>query len=146
MSPEYLIHGIFSIKSDVFSFGMLVLEILTGWRNGGFFHESHSVNLPGHVWKFYKEGRPLELIDEHLTDSCCITELLWLIQVALLCVQHSPEDRPDMSEVVVMLANDATLPEAKEPGFYAESKFPSSEHSTSMHSINEVTITQLDPR
>ncbi|XP_049365109.1 G-type lectin S-receptor-like serine/threonine-protein kinase At4g27290 [Solanum verrucosum] len=146
MSPEYLIHGVFSIKSDVFSFGVLVLEIISGRRNRGFFHESHSINLLGHVWKLYKEGRPLELIDVHITDSCYFTELLRLIHVALLCVQHSPEDRPDMSEVVVMLANDTILPEAKEPGFYTESKFPDSEYSTSMYSKNEITITQLDPR
>ena len=88
----------------------------------------------------------MELIDLHITDSCYFTELLRLIHVALLCAQHSPEDRPDMSEVVVMLANDAILPESKEPGFYTESIFPDSEYYTTMYSKNEITITQLDPR
>ncbi|CAN4122493.1 unnamed protein product [Withania somnifera] len=146
MSPEYLIHGVFSIKSDVFSFGVLVLEIISGRRNRGLFHESHSINLLGHVWKLYKEGTPLELIDVHLTDSCYFTELLRLIHIALLCVQHSPEHRPNMPEVVVMLDNDAILPEAMEPGFFTEIKFPDSEYSTSMYSINKMTVTQLDPR
>ncbi|XP_060199270.1 G-type lectin S-receptor-like serine/threonine-protein kinase At4g27290 [Lycium barbarum] len=145
MSPEYVVHGVFSVKSDVFSFGVLVLEIISGRRNRGFSHESHSINLLGHVWKLYQEGRPLELIDAHQTDSCYISELLRLIHVALLCVQQYPEDRPDMPTVVLMLANDAILPQAKEPGFFTESK-ATSEYSTSMYSRNEITVTLLEPR
>ncbi|KAL8510003.1 hypothetical protein ACS0TY_017001 [Phlomoides rotata] len=49
MSPEYAIDGLFSIKSDVFSFGVLVLEIVSGKRNRGFFLKDHSLNLLGHV-------------------------------------------------------------------------------------------------
>ncbi|KAK4352230.1 hypothetical protein RND71_027748 [Anisodus tanguticus] len=145
MSPEYVVHGVFSIKSDVFSFGVLVLETISGRRNRGFSNESRSINLIGHVWKLYKEGRSLELIDAHLMDSCYISELLRLIHVALLCVQQCPEDRPDMPTVVLMLANDAILPQAKEPGFFTESKV-TSEYSTSMYSTNEITVTLLEPR
>jgi hypothetical protein len=49
MSPEYAIDGLFSIKSDVFSFGVLVLEIVSGKRNRGFNHPGHQLNLLGHV-------------------------------------------------------------------------------------------------
>lgn len=49
MSPEYAIDGMFSIKSDVFSFGVLVLEIVSGKRNRGFSINDHSLNLLGHV-------------------------------------------------------------------------------------------------
>ena len=49
MSPEYMLDGIFSVKSDVFSFGVLVLEILSGKRNRGFHHFDHKLNLLGHV-------------------------------------------------------------------------------------------------
>ena len=49
MAPEYAGDGIFSVKSDVFSFGVLVLEIVTGKRNRGFAHKEHSNNLIGHV-------------------------------------------------------------------------------------------------
>lgn len=49
MSPEYAIDGMFSIKSDVFSFGVLVLEIVSGKRNRGFSTNDHSLNLLGHV-------------------------------------------------------------------------------------------------
>jgi hypothetical protein len=49
MAPEYAIDGLFSIKSDVFSFGILLLEILGGKKNRGSFHPDHSLNLVGHV-------------------------------------------------------------------------------------------------
>ncbi|PHU20617.1 G-type lectin S-receptor-like serine/threonine-protein kinase [Capsicum chinense] len=49
MSPEYAVDGIFSVKSDVFSFGVLVLEIVSCKRNRGFVHEDHNLNLLGHV-------------------------------------------------------------------------------------------------
>nr|KAJ0225890.1 hypothetical protein LSAT_V11C100044480 [Lactuca sativa] len=47
--PEYAVHGRFSIKSDVFSFGVIVLEIVSGKKNRGFSHEAHSDNLLGHL-------------------------------------------------------------------------------------------------
>ena len=49
MSPEYAMHGQYSIKSDVFSFGVLVLEILSGKKNREFYHPDHHLNLLGHV-------------------------------------------------------------------------------------------------
>lgn len=49
MSPEYAVDGIFSVKSDVFSYGVLVLEIVSGSRNRGFSHRDHNLNLLGHV-------------------------------------------------------------------------------------------------
>ncbi|KAI3817672.1 hypothetical protein L1987_11468 [Smallanthus sonchifolius] len=55
-SPEYAVHGRFSIKSDVFSFGVLVLEMVSGKKNREFSHEDHSDNLLGHAWRLYKQG------------------------------------------------------------------------------------------
>lgn len=49
MSPEYAMEGIFSEKSDVFSFGVLVLEILSGRKNSSFFHADQPLNLIGYV-------------------------------------------------------------------------------------------------
>ena len=49
MSPEYAVDGLFSVKSDVFSFGVMVLEIVSRKRNRGFIHQDHSLNLLGHV-------------------------------------------------------------------------------------------------
>jgi serine/threonine protein kinase len=49
ISPEYAFDGLYSTKSDVFSFGVLVLEIVSGNRNRGFSHPDHQLNLLGHV-------------------------------------------------------------------------------------------------
>ncbi|KAM3342254.1 hypothetical protein P3S68_027220 [Capsicum galapagoense] len=148
MSPEYAVDGIFSVKSDVFSFGVLVLEIVSCKRNRGFVHEDHNLNLLGHAWKLYKEDRSLELIDEQLADSCHISQALRSIQVGLLCVQQRPDDRPNMSSVVLMLGNESLLPEAKEPGFFMERMVhdASSSGLQTGSSKNDVTITVLDPR
>lgn len=53
MPPEYAIDGHFSVKSDVFSFGVLVLEVITGKTNRGFQHADHDLNLLGHVRSFF---------------------------------------------------------------------------------------------
>ncbi|KAH0760293.1 hypothetical protein KY290_023786 [Solanum tuberosum] len=148
MSPEYAVDGMFSVKSDVFSFGVLVLEIVSGKKNRGFMHQDHNLNLLGHAWKLYKDDRSLELADEQLADSCNISQVLRSIQVGLLCVQQHPDDRPSMSSVVHMLANESLLPKAKEPGFFTERNIfdEGKSGSQTRSSKNEFTITMLDPR
>ncbi|KAG6755352.1 hypothetical protein POTOM_041173 [Populus tomentosa] len=149
MSPEYAIDGIFSIKSDVFSFGVLVLEIVNGKRNRGFFHQDHKHNLLGHAWKLYKEERSFELINDSLKDTCNLSEVLRVIHVGLLCVQQAPEDRPTMSTVVLMLSSNIALPDPKEPGFFTERKLFDHESSSSKVdacSANEITVTLLTAR
>lgn len=149
MSPEYAVHGLFSVKSDVFSFGVLLLEIVSGKKNRGFFQQDHSDNLLGHAWRLYKEDRSMELIDEALLESFSVSEAMRSIQVGLLCVQHSPGDRPNMSSVVVMLAGEGSLPEPKQPGFFTEDNILQAQCSSSVatqFSVNEVTITLLDGR
>ncbi|XP_019156186.1 PREDICTED: G-type lectin S-receptor-like serine/threonine-protein kinase SD1-1 [Ipomoea nil] len=149
MYPEYAGHGIFSIKSDVFSFGVLVLEIVSGKRNRGFSrHQDHYENLLGHAWKFYRDGRPIELVEDHLAEPQDLPQLLRSIQVGLLCVQHCPEDRPNMSSIVHMLANDVQLPIPKEPGFFTEKRAieRNSSDTEKSCSINELTISVLNPR
>ncbi|GMP52707.1 hypothetical protein CsSME_00018417 [Camellia sinensis var. sinensis] len=149
MSPEYAVDGLFSVKSNVFSFGILVLEIVSGKKNRGFYHPDHHVNLFGHAWRLYKEGRSLELIDEALWDSCYLSEVLRSIHAGLLCVQQSPKDRPSMSSVVLMLGGEGTLPQAKQPAFFTvknvlEAAGSSSKEATG--SVNEITISLLNAR
>lgn len=49
LSPEYAIDGKFSMKSDIFSFGVILLEIISGRKNRGFHHPDHDHSLLGHV-------------------------------------------------------------------------------------------------
>ncbi|KAF7112160.1 hypothetical protein RHSIM_RhsimUnG0255600 [Rhododendron simsii] len=93
MSPEYAFKGLFSVKSDVFSFGVLLLEILSGKRNTAF-HDSDSLNLLGYAWDLWKNGRGLDLKDPMLEDISSATMLLRYVNIGLLCVQESAADRP----------------------------------------------------
>ncbi|KAK1419590.1 hypothetical protein QVD17_28794 [Tagetes erecta] len=143
ISPEYAVHGRFSIKSDVFSFGVLVLEIVSGMRNKEFSNGDHSDNLLGHAWRLYKEGRSIELMSASLHASCVISDVLRSIHVALLCVQHHAEDRPTMLSVVLMLVSDGALPEPKQPAFFNEESFRELE---SLPSVDEGMITLVYAR
>ncbi|KAK9155991.1 hypothetical protein Sjap_003471 [Stephania japonica] len=66
MSPEYAAHGLFSMKSDIFSFGVLILEIVSGKRNKGFYCGGNNFNLLGHAWNLWNEDKALELVDEFM--------------------------------------------------------------------------------
>ncbi|XP_057428737.1 receptor-like serine/threonine-protein kinase SD1-8 [Lotus japonicus] len=150
MSPEYAMGGYFSVKSDVFSFGVLVLEIISGKKNIGFY-SSDDINLLGHAWRLWKEGSALELIDSSFSESCSQSEVLRCIHIGLICVQERAEDRPAMSSVVLMLSNEAALmPEPKHPGFVF-GRSPGETNSSSArqeesYTINQVTVTRLDGR
>ncbi|KAG1347387.1 receptor-like serine/threonine-protein kinase SD1-8 [Cocos nucifera] len=138
MSPEYAMDGIFSVKSDVFSFGVLVLEILSGKKNRMIKQAEAHVNLLGHAWRLWTEGRCLEILDEAVGCANPESKILRCIQVALLCVQEGSEGRPTMAEVVLMLGTEsALLPQPQRPGFYIAT--PLMERNSS--SSNEITVT-----
>ncbi|XP_015574228.2 G-type lectin S-receptor-like serine/threonine-protein kinase At4g27290 isoform X1 [Ricinus communis] len=150
MPPEYAIDGLFSVKSDVFSFGVLALEIVTGKKNRGFYHPEHDLNLLGHAWRLWIEERPAELMDSVMEQPVPTPELLKSIHVGLLCVQQRPEDRPTMSQVVLMLdSENLTLPQPKQPGFYTErflTETDSSSTGVKCYTRNEVEVTLLQGR
>ncbi|KAI4368189.1 hypothetical protein MLD38_016775 [Melastoma candidum] len=133
MPPEYALKGHFSVKSDVFSFGVLLLELISGHKNWGFHHSDHDLNLLGHAWKLWSEGRPLDLLDEVIRESASQQDLIRCIQVGLLCVQQRVHERPTMSSVIHMLTGDnSDTPQPKEPGFSAEGFHMSTDSSSSM--------------
>ncbi|KAF5774326.1 putative protein kinase RLK-Pelle-DLSV family [Helianthus annuus] len=150
MSPEYAMDGTFSVKSDVFSFGVLTLEIASGRRNTSFSHLDKTVNLIGYAWELWQQGDALQLQDPTLADSCVVHQLLRTIHVALLCVQENAVDRPEMSEVIAMLINDTMLlPVPKRPAFFfggTVSKSTSVEGKEEGDSVNNITITQMEAR
>ncbi|XP_023757732.1 G-type lectin S-receptor-like serine/threonine-protein kinase At4g27290 isoform X1 [Lactuca sativa] len=143
ISPEYALHGRFSVKSDVFSFGVLVLEIVSGKKNREFSHEDLNDNLLGHAWRLYTEGKYLDLMSPSLQSSCIISEVKRSIHVGLLCVQNHAQDRPTMSSVVMMLGGDGILPPPKQPAFFAEEDSPK---LNTYSGVDEATITLLHPR
>ncbi|CAN1239393.1 G-type lectin S-receptor-like serine/threonine-protein kinase At4g27290 [Linum grandiflorum] len=148
MSPEYTIDGIYSIKSDVFSFGVMVLEVVSGERNRGFNRPDHQLNLLGHAWTLQREDKVVELVDETMRETYEQCQVLRLIHIGLLCVQKSPEDRPTMSTVMHMLDGEGDLAEPKQPGFFTERDLSEDQSSSSSGNRKpctnaSMTLTQL---
>ncbi|CAO2821241.1 unnamed protein product [Amaranthus hypochondriacus] len=109
MAPEYAMHGQFSTKSDIYSFGVLVLEIVCGKKISSKSNLFGDGDLLTYAWTSLIEEKPLEFIDPTLLkDSPSSEEVLRCIQIGLLCTQESTNERPTMSTIVLILNNDST--------------------------------------
>uniref|UniRef100_A0A0E0B907 Uncharacterized protein n=1 Tax=Oryza glumipatula TaxID=40148 RepID=A0A0E0B907_9ORYZ len=168
MAPEYAVLGHLSVKVDVYSFGILVLEIVTGRRNTDVFDaDEESSNLLSYVrpidqlfygflkvWDHWQKGIPLEITDTLLLLSGSRglqdMELLKCVHIGLLCVQENPADRPTMLSVLVMLQDIDTTNFAapSKPAFtFANVRnTTSSSPSAAALSANEVSISEFHPR
>ncbi|GLU23197.1 hypothetical protein SLE2022_392210 [Rubroshorea leprosula] len=163
MAPEYAMYGQFSIKSDVFSFGVLLLEIVSGQKNNCFRNGENIEDLLSYAWKNWRGETRLNLIDPTLRNSST-AEMMRCIHIGLLCVQENVADRPNMASVVLMLSSNSTsLPIPSQPSFFMhsiiESEMSSSAGNNSSVSDlkkskeeplpltnNDVSITELYPR
>ncbi|XP_029130277.1 G-type lectin S-receptor-like serine/threonine-protein kinase At1g11300 isoform X2 [Cajanus cajan] len=144
MSPEYAMQGLFSEKSDVFSFGVLVLEIVSGRRNSSFYDDEHALSLLGFAWIQWKEGNILSIIDTGIYDPSHHKNILRSIHIGLLCVQEHATDRPTMAAVISMLNSEvAVLPPPSQPAFINMLSSRSFEESPRFCSINTVSITDI---
>ncbi|KAL2234929.1 UNVERIFIED_CONTAM: Protein NSP-INTERACTING KINASE 2 [Sesamum indicum] len=112
IAPEYLSTGQSSEKTDVFGFGILLLELITGQRALEF---GKAANQKGamldwvkwlQVKKIHQEKKLDVLVDKNFRNNYDPVELEEMVQVALLCTQFLPIHRPKMSEVVRMLEGD----------------------------------------
>nr|AGN12880.1 putative cysteine-rich receptor-like protein kinase 28 [Sisymbrium irio] len=151
MAPEYAMHGQFSVKTDVFSFGVLVLEIITGKRNnnGRAIDDEDAEDLLSWVWRSWREDVILSVIDPSLTMGSR-NDILRCIHIGLLCVQENAASRPTMASVALMLnSHSFTLPTPSRPAFVLESLIPSNVSSSTeglQMSSNDVTVSELSPR
>ncbi|XP_078436802.1 putative G-type lectin S-receptor-like serine/threonine-protein kinase At1g61610 isoform X2 [Wolffia australiana] len=147
MSPEYALNGVFSEKSDVFSFGVIVMEIITGKRSTGYFSTKDSPTLMGTAWQLWCSGRAVELLDPTMKDTVSVAQALRCIHIGLLCVQENPGDRPPMNSVVSMLtAEGFKLLHPKKPGFFRNEKASAHQLITQTCSTNGYTETIVEPR
>ncbi|XP_074305370.1 G-type lectin S-receptor-like serine/threonine-protein kinase At1g11300 [Silene latifolia] len=150
MSPEYAMEGRFSEKSDVFSFGVLLLEIVCGRRNNNY-QDYESLNLLAYAWKLWTNNGILSLIDPIVYKPCYERQILNCIQVGLLCVQEFPADRPNVSALILMLDVDGieNLPRPKEPGFTRSevcSSYSAPQNGQDGCSANFVSLTAVSGR
>ncbi|XP_044334891.1 G-type lectin S-receptor-like serine/threonine-protein kinase B120 isoform X3 [Aegilops tauschii subsp. strangulata] len=145
MSPEYVMGGAFSVKSDIYSFGVLLLEIVSGLKISSPQLIMNFPNLTTYAWRLWEGGNAMELVDSTIAGSCPIHEVLRCIHVGLLCVQHHSDARPLMSSVVFMLENEiALLPEPEQPAYFAARKQENGHTRENMdNSQNTMSITTL---
>ncbi|KAL0757762.1 hypothetical protein Bca101_095430 [Brassica carinata] len=148
MSPEYAMEGFFSEKSDVFSLGVIFLEIISGKKNSH--KEDNNLNLLAYAWKLWNDGETASLADPTIFDECFEKEITNCVQIGLLCVQEIASDRPNVSTVIWMLTTENTnLPEPKQPAFIATRRVfeaESSGQSSQKVSINDVSLTAVTGR
>uniref|UniRef100_A0A803N944 Uncharacterized protein n=1 Tax=Chenopodium quinoa TaxID=63459 RepID=A0A803N944_CHEQI len=103
MAPEYTRTGHFSSKSDIFSYGVILLEIISGNRCLDI-NNAQGENLLSYAWRLWNEGAHLNLVDSALgKNDFSKDEVERCIQVGLLCTQEDPDKRPNMASVLIML-------------------------------------------
>ncbi|KAJ1294178.1 hypothetical protein BS78_01G125700 [Paspalum vaginatum] len=169
MAPEYAVMGLLSVKLDVYSFGVLVLEIVTGRRNTDACFESGSGvqgsgTMLSYVWDHWSNGRALETMDPSLEPGQQAPEsevMLKCIHLGLLCVQENPADRPTMLDVLVMLhGQTSSFPAPSKPAFAftqagdqrsnvssgASGNDGGAAAAADVFSVNEMSITEFQPR
>lgn len=148
MSPEYAMGGMVSFMQDVYSFGVLLLEIVGGRRN------QRSFNLIAHAWKLFEEDRSLELLDPTVRGGCGPAEMeqaATCIQVGLLCVQESPSQRPPMAAVIQMLSHQQAPGRPRRPVVCTPMSNPAAaligvQEEVVTSGSGELTITNLEGR
>ncbi|KAH7662209.1 Non-specific serine/threonine protein kinase protein [Dioscorea alata] len=165
MAPEYVMRGQYSAKSDIFSYGVLVLEILTGRKNSNFLESEQADDLLSYTWEHWLRGTISEILDPSLGDHWPRSEALRCIQIGLLCVQEDPANRPSMSMVVLMLNSySVSLQAPSKPAFciglsggmdseafqkgtnLSTGGFDRSAEGSVPMTPNEVSISEMEPR
>ncbi|XP_039164578.1 G-type lectin S-receptor-like serine/threonine-protein kinase At1g11330 isoform X2 [Eucalyptus grandis] len=150
--PEYVRKGIYSMKYDVYSFGVLLLQIISGKRTSCYYGLNENLNLLEYAYEQWKDDKCMEFVDPSLDDSSSSCKLLRCMRVALLCVQAKPGDRPSMLEVSSMLKNEfSAVNFPKKPAFSINKDEDEDEDDKcllqeAMHSVNDASISELFPR
>ncbi|KAL4178808.1 hypothetical protein AMTRI_Chr13g116990 [Amborella trichopoda] len=106
MPPEYILQGHISVKTDIYCFGVLLLEIVCGRKNNE--PSDGSQGLVEYAWRLWRDGRLIELMDQSLGETCPRNQVLRFIHIRLLCVQADATESPPISSVVVMLGSDSS--------------------------------------
>ncbi|KAK9072591.1 hypothetical protein SSX86_009026 [Deinandra increscens subsp. villosa] len=152
LAPEYAMRGHLTSKADVFGFGVVCLEILSGRPNYDEKLDPEQKYLLQWAWTLHETNRHMELIDPSLS-SFDEQEATRMIGVALICVQASPGLRPAMSRVIAMLSGDVEInPVTAKPSYLTDWDFndisntfgdeePISSENTTMTTTSTATTT-----
>ncbi|RYR18619.1 hypothetical protein Ahy_B03g063240 isoform B [Arachis hypogaea] len=152
LAPEYAIGGQLTLKADVYSFGVLILEIVSGRSSSRTnWGDSYKLLLEW-AWQLHEEGKLVELVDPEMGEFP-EEEVIRYMKVAFFCTQAAASRRPMMSQVVDMLSKKTKLNEKQltAPGFFQDSgesslKKSSGESTSYQFSSTPASITQVNPR
>ncbi|KAL5842015.1 hypothetical protein ACOSQ3_012618 [Xanthoceras sorbifolium] len=137
--PKYVKRGIYSTKSDIYSFGVLLLQIISGKRVSILYGENHHLSLLGYAYKMWKDGKGMEFMDPSLDDTYSRCRLI----------------RLSMLEISWMLKNEATdLMTPNKPGFSRQNdhddqedvQYDSTTSNLEIGSVNDATVSNLEAR
>ncbi|CAK9165665.1 unnamed protein product [Ilex paraguariensis] len=123
LAPEYAMRGHLTEKVDVFGFGVVALEIISGRPNSDPSLEEEKIYLLEWAWHLHENNHEIELVDPAISEFNK-DEAKRVIGVALLCTQTSPALRPSMSRAVAMLSGDIDVSTVtSRPGYLTEWRF-----------------------
>ncbi|KAG8364873.1 hypothetical protein BUALT_Bualt18G0043700 [Buddleja alternifolia] len=124
LAPEYAIRGKLTRKADIFSFGVLLLEIVSGRCNTDKRLPEEEQNLVERAWRLYEKDELVQLVDKALKGDFDTEEACKYLKIGLLCAQHMPKNRPTMSIIAKMLKGEIDVDEGaiSKPGILRELK------------------------
>ncbi|KAJ7982029.1 putative LRR receptor-like kinase [Quillaja saponaria] len=123
LAPEYAMRGHLTEKADVFSFGVVALEIVSGRPNSDSSLEGEKMYLLEWAWQLHENNQVIELVDP-LISEFDQEEVKRVVGISLLCTQTSPTLRPSMSRVVAMLSGDIEVGVVtNRPGYLTDWKY-----------------------
>ncbi|GLJ22403.1 hypothetical protein SUGI_0421730 [Cryptomeria japonica] len=173
MAPEYAMRGQLSVKADVYSFGVLLLEIVCGRKNTENHLSQGMQYLLEWAWRLYKGGNIMSIVDSTVSERCPEEQALRCIHVGFVCVQADAALRPPISNVMMMISNSSvTVPNPTKPAFLSSTESHASKlrsksssgdeeidkemasqtfetttaFAPSVHSVNETSLTEMGPR
>ncbi|MED6139422.1 G-type lectin S-receptor-like serine/threonine-protein kinase SD2-5, partial [Stylosanthes scabra] len=110
LAPEWITNYAISEKSDVYSYGMVLLEIIAGRKNYDPSETSEKSHFPSYAMKMMEEGKLKEILDSELIEDMNDERVHIAIKVAMWCIQEDMAMRPSMTKVVQMLEGLCTVP------------------------------------
>ncbi|KAI3994836.1 hypothetical protein MKX01_037387 [Papaver californicum] len=155
LAPEYARGGQLTKMADIYSYGVLVIELVSGRSSSKQNWGEMQKFLLEWTWQLYEEGKLVELVDPELIEFP-EDEVVRYIKVALFCTQAAATRRPKMTQVITMLTKNKRLNEKEltAPGFFTEGSGygGSSNKKATSNSISQTissfppSITQVTPR